>query len=264
MSMADRSGRDQTRSKVSFSRGLLRYAEVEEPVVGRRPAMAAPQYTSTPRDVEEPQGAWGGPRVEHIEERMNIMEHRYKEELDWKDVRIGHLEQLLDGERRMVDALSQYAKVPMDYMKARIDTHKTMSEPVDMDMESLTMPVLENMLAKEGSDPEVPGRRGRRDSPVMAREVYTHDASDGAIMTPRVMFPQDKKKNLEPEIAAKDVKVEVRPDLNWYEDYVQQKKEGKWGIEESVSKKKELRSVLSESAASWSGASKGGGAWRCA
>jgi hypothetical protein len=136
MNMYDRSMRDQTRSKVSFSRGLLKYVD-EEPVVGREggatgpeqggpsgpaPVYAAgpvdtggagltPIYASTPREGNpwrNSQEEWERMQAERVESR----ERRYQDEIEWQSVRIRHLELLLDGERKMVDTLSQFANMP--------------------------------------------------------------------------------------------------------------------------------------------------------
>jgi hypothetical protein len=107
MSEFNRLARGQTPpSRVSFSRGLLKYVD-EEPVVGRPiGAMATPLYTSTPNEG-------GVSRDEWWVEKMERMEKQHREEVEWQN-----LEQLLDGERRMVDTLSQFANMPWEYKKA--------------------------------------------------------------------------------------------------------------------------------------------------
>ena len=121
MSEFDRFKLGSTPSRVSFSRGLLKYVQ-EEPIVGRKLIdLAAPLYTSTPRDGNRSRDDWWTVKLEK-------MEKQHKEDSEWQSVRIRHLEQLLSGERRMVDTLSKFADMPQEYQKARMDTHKTSVE----------------------------------------------------------------------------------------------------------------------------------------
>jgi hypothetical protein len=135
MSESDRFRLGSTPPRVSFSRGLLKYVQ-EEPVVGKRLVdIAAPLYTSTPKDGNKSRDDWWA-------EKLEIMERQYKEDGEWQSVRIHHLEQLLSGERRMVDTLSKFADMPKEYQQARVDTHKTNLETLPMDLDSLGMPEL--------------------------------------------------------------------------------------------------------------------------
>jgi hypothetical protein len=134
MSESDRFKLAPTPSRVSFSRGLLRYMQ-EESVVGRRSDMASMQYTSTPKSE-------GMSRDDWWVEKMEKLEKQHKEDVEWQSVRIRHLELLLDGERKMVDTLSKFAEMPKEYQRARADTHKTSLETIPMDLDSVSMPEL--------------------------------------------------------------------------------------------------------------------------
>ena len=104
MSEFDRFRLGSTPSRVSFSRGLLKYVQ-DEPVVGKRLVdLAARLYSSTPKDGGMSRDDWWA-------EKLDRMEKQYKEDCEWQGVRIHHLEQLLDGERRMVDTLSKFADI---------------------------------------------------------------------------------------------------------------------------------------------------------
>jgi hypothetical protein len=137
--MEYRSPLEQNKTRVSFSRGLLKYVPEPEPVVGRGvespgyagrgAAIPQPLYSSTPKEED----LWLSDREERERvqaENMALREKRYQEEISWQHVRIQHLEQLLDGERRMVDTLGQFANMPWEYQKARVDTHGTLREPI--------------------------------------------------------------------------------------------------------------------------------------
>jgi hypothetical protein len=225
-----------TPSRVSFSRGLLKYMQ-EEPEVGRRTGMTCTRYTSTPKDE-------GTSRDEWWTEKLEKLEKKHKEEVDWQEVRIKHLEILLDGERRMVDTLNKFAEIPRDYQKARIDTHRTSLEVLPMDLDSVAMPEL---ITIDGVREEL-GRK-KMDGSRTASDVFSGRAGPLKMLVPQITGNRSQEyspiglnglnENKRKESAKKD-------DLSWYDDYMQQKMEGKWDPEPRRNKESELKSVLSD------------------
>jgi hypothetical protein len=274
MNIHDRGSRDQNKSRVSFSRGLLKYMD-EEPVVGRDtevpgpmntgPAIPAPIYTSTPKMDDLWHGSQG--EWERIQaEKMELREKRYKDEIEWQYVRIQHLEQLLDGERRMVDTLSQFANMPWEYKKARVDAHRTNLEPESMEEVSLAMP---RLITMDGDREEDRDAQGRRPEEVLtAQNIYSQRVEPEKLLQPqrrptKVKGSESVEKSNEVIRDGKSI-MDAREDLAWYEEYMQQRQAGKWDKGEGVLPVKELASVIVDRSVleSGEGAGKGGRAPR--
>jgi hypothetical protein len=145
-----------------------------------------------------------------------------------------------------VDTLSQFAKIPLDYMQARVDTHKTIREPQHMDLDSLSMPVLETMTGEDGLRRAETERRPAGNAPRTAYEVYDRTQTRGAILQPSPVAQMPGSGRRPSEAMGEAATLKVRPDLNWYDEYRKQREEGKWGPDEEVKKETELKSVLSD------------------
>jgi hypothetical protein len=225
-----------TPSRVSFSRGLLRYVQ-EEPVVGRHVDRAAPPNTSTPKDG-------GMSRDEWWTEKLEKMEKQHREDIEWQSVRIQHLEQLLDGERRMVDTLSKFTEMPKDYQRARVDTHKTNLETMPMDVYSLSMPEL---VTVDGVREEI--GRGKSDKSRTAADVFSGRTGPLKMLVPKPIGERAPMCNpMEFTGLDKSRRKELgKPDdLSWYDEYMQQKIEGKWDKGLEKGRETELKSVLTD------------------
>jgi hypothetical protein len=265
------------KSRVSFSRGLLKYVEEREPVVGRGaespgyvgrgPTIPAPLYSSTPKEED----LWLSDREERDRiqaEKMAVREKRYQEEIAWQHVRIQHLEQLLDGERRMVDTLGQFANMPWEYQKARIDTHGTVREPMSMEEDSLVMPKL---ITMDGDIEEDRGKVGVKKGVLgeqTAHGIYASMSEQNKWLKPQVVQNEGQEKIVQDKVKNKsEARSKSKPEyeLEWYDEYMKQKCEGKWDKEESNPRTCELKSVIKDRSVlegEGSGASKGGRAPR--
>ena len=253
MSEYDRLKIGPTPSRVSFSRGLLKYM-VEGPVVGRRPTMANNPFTSTPNSASKEGGV---PRDEWWSEKLESLERQHKEEMEWQSVRVQHLEQLLDGERRMVDTLSKFAEMSKDYQVARRDTHRTNLETMPMDLDNETMPEL---VTVDGLREELGRVKVDANTTRSAADVFSSRLGPLKMLVPQSVHKMDKAKNLSGPIQWDKEKVKSgMEELSWYDEYLQQKREGQWDPESRSHKDSGLKSMLSDRSV-LSGAV--GGSWR--
>jgi hypothetical protein len=114
-------------------------------------------------------------------------------------------------------------------------------EPQDMDLDSLSMPVLETMVKGEGF------RRAEVErGPRTASEVYDCTRDRGAVLQPSPVAGASGDVRRPWEAMADAVVPKVRTDLNWYDEYRQQKEDGKWGVDVEKKKDTELKSILSD------------------
>ena len=128
---------DPTRGRVSLSRGLGRWEVDGTPVVGRGAAPTGPLYTSTPA-VRRAQDDY---RSEY-DRRDNREGEDRREYVDVTDLRVQHLTELLENERRTVRLLSHFSNIDLgqgDSVKMELDPVSLGGGPFP------DMPVLENM-----------------------------------------------------------------------------------------------------------------------
>jgi hypothetical protein len=154
------------------------------------------------------------------------------------------LEQLLDGERRMVDTLSKFAEMSKDYQVARRDTHRTSLEPMPMDLDNETMPEL---VTVDGLREELGRVKGDANTTRSAADVFSSRVGPLKMLVPKSLHKVDKANNLSGPIQWGKERVKTgMEDLSWYDEYLQQKKEGQWDSEGPSHKDMGLKSRLSD------------------
>jgi hypothetical protein len=160
------------RGSMSMSRGVVTWRDDGTPIVGRPQGRPVPEYTSTPNDDL---GAWGDERGSGGPPQNDGGEGARLGYVDVTDLKIQHLNAMLESERRITRVLSQMSNIRVEEPDA--GGNVTNMEVRDMEMER-SMPVLENMLVNVGSEltsgnmiKSVPDSEGRRGE-TTARKIY--------------------------------------------------------------------------------------------
>jgi hypothetical protein len=95
------------------------------PEVGRGRGIPPPRYTSTPMDSEQG-GAWGGARPKgKNDEELPWQDRREKasqaDTIDIKELKIQHLSEMLDSERRVVKLLSFMSNIQLEEVREMVE-----------------------------------------------------------------------------------------------------------------------------------------------
>jgi hypothetical protein len=153
--------------------------------------------------------------------------------VDVTDLRIRHLSEMLENERRVTRILSQYSDGRSNERDG--EWNKTDGQLRDMSIDPL-MPVLENMNEPREGSSDVDGARvikHENKSEMMgptAQKIYRASMEMNQWITPEKARPETKVKETQMN-EVKGQSQEIRGDLEWYEEYMRQKQEGGYGGE---------------------------------
>jgi hypothetical protein len=188
------------RAKMSFSRGMVTWADGPTPVVGRARVEMAPAYASTPNDGE---GARGGLSSLPESRVFGAEEDDPREYVNVTDLRIQHLTEMLEAERRLNRVVDQYSKGGRDGDMGREEG--TDYEVRDMSVD-VSMPRLERMVPEydlEGRGPDQSHVKELHKKAATTAEKISRASQE---MSDWMVAPTIKKeKVVEPNISEKEV-----------------------------------------------------------
>jgi hypothetical protein len=223
---------------------LGRQGDTPIPTVGRGRGMPPPQYTSTPLEGEM-RGAWGGARprmaanlsgwegdtkdISKVVQELKEVKDKAEQlsqmgEMEVKRLKIQHLEEMLDNERRVVKLLSFFSNINLEDVRELAEEEQSEKGREWVMPELETVPERVEMLRTGAGEQSIPmletlqddGMDGKGEEPLRQRahELYREREHFGTMLNPVQVHKKSRSSR---------GSVKVRDDLEWYSEFMKKR-----------------------------------------